>query len=322
MTRIRTVVAVMLLVIANDQALQAQDNPAAPSACGDPKEVFACQGDAVLTQANIDGAFSRIPEKNRLMFVRDGAKVDLMVKSLLRAELVALDAEKAGFAAQPEIQQRMLLAARKELAEAWMEEISNRAPEVDYTAMAHEDYILNPDSYRKEVSLDVSHILIDFKQRTPEEALALATRLKAELAVDPSRFAALVDEYSDDPEKASNSGQYRNMKKGQMVKPFETTAFAMKEVGEISDPVETEYGYHIIRLDRMEGGNLPSYEDVKGEATTRVKAKYLETYRTNHLQNILKDPVEIPEGSVEVMARRYFGEDLEKAPIFTEDGPQ
>jgi len=322
MMRIRTVVAALMLVIANEHALQAQDNPAAPSTCSDPREAFACQGEAVLTQANIDGAFSRIPEKNRLMFIRDGAKVDMMVKSLLRAELVALDAEKAGFAAQPEVQQRMILAARKELAEAWMEELSNRAPEVDFTAMAQEDYILNPDSYRTDVVLDVSHILIDMKERSPEEALALATKLKAELVADPSRFGAIVDEYSDDPGKSSNSGQYRNVKKGQMAKPFEAAAFAMKEVGEISDPVETEYGFHIIRLDRTEGGDLPPYDQVKGEAATRVKAKYLETYRMNYLQNVLKHPVVLPEGAVEVMARRYFGEDLEKAPIFTEDGPQ
>ena len=256
------------------------------------------------------------------MFIRDGAKVDMMVKSLLRAEVVALDAENAGFAAQPEVQQRMMLAARKELAEAWLVELANRAPEVDFTAMAHEDYILNPNSYRRGVSLDVSHILIDTKQRTPEEALALATKLKAELDAEPSRFGAMVLEYSDDPGKGSNSGQYRNMKKGQMVKPFEDASFAMKEIGQISDPVETEYGYHIIRLDGVNGGDVPQYAEVQGEAITRMKAKYLETYRFNYLQNLLKYPVVLPEGSVEIMARRYFGDDLENAPVFTEDGPQ
>ena len=60
----------------------------------DPQQVLAYQGDAVLTQAAIDGAFSRIPEKDRLMFIRDGAKVDQMVRGLLQAEVVALDAEK------------------------------------------------------------------------------------------------------------------------------------------------------------------------------------------------------------------------------------
>ena len=322
MKRVSTGAAVLLLAIAASQILPAQDTSTAIAACGNPQEILACKGAAVLTQASVDGAFSRIPEKDRLAFIRDGAKVDMMVNSLLRAEVVALDAEKAGFASQPEVQQRMLLAARKELAEAWLVEVTARAPEVDYSAMAHEDYLVHPNSYRKAVTLDVSHILIGTKERKPEEALALATQLKGELETDPSRFEAMVQEYSDDPGKSSNSGQYPDMKKGQMVKPFEAAAFAMKEPGEISDPVETEYGYHIIRLNGVSGGDVPPYDSVKEEATARMKAKYLETYRTNYLQNILKDPVVLPEGSVEIMARRHFGDDLEKAPIFTEDGPQ
>ena len=321
MKRVRTSAAIVLLVIASTQTLKGQSTTAEPQ-CTDPNQVFACQGDAVLTQTAIDGAFSRIPEKDRLMFIRDGAKVDMMVKSLLRAELVALDAEKAGFAAQPEVQQRLLLAARKELAEAWLQELGNRAPEVDYAAMAQEDYILNPESYRKPITLDVSHILIDTKQRTPEEALQFATQLKSELVADPNRFDEMVKEYSDDPSKGSNSGHFKNVKKGQMVKEFEAVSFAMKDTGELSDPVETEYGYHIIRLDKISGGNLPLYADVQDDALSRMKAKYLETYRTNYLQNLLKHPVALPEGSVEIMARRYFGDDLENAPIFTEDGPQ
>ena len=322
MMRIRTSAGLVLLAVACLRPLAAQTSEVDKPGCENPNKVFACQGDAVLTQTSIDGAFSRIPEKDRLMFVRDGAKVDMMVRSLLQAEVVALDAERAGFAVRPEVQQRMMLAARKELAEAWLQELVVRAPEVDYGAMAKEDYILHPDSYRKAVTVDVSHILIDAKERTPEEALALATQLKSELDADPSRFAALVEEYSDDPSKTSNSGQFKNVKKGQMVKEFEESAFGMETEGELSDPVLSEYGYHIIRLDRKGGGNLPPYADVQDEAVKRMKAKYLETYRTNYLQNLLKDPVVLPPGSVEIMARRYFGDDLENAPIFTEDGPK
>jgi len=322
MMRVRTSAGLVLVAVACMQPLAAQTSGAEKPGCDNPNEVFACQGDAVLTQTSVDGAFSRIPEKDRLMFIRDGAKVDMMVRSLLQAEVVALDADKAGFAVQPEVQQRMMLAARKELAEAWLQELVLRAPEVDYAAMAQEDYILNSESYRKAATVDVAHILINTKSRSPEEALALASQLKSELDANPIRFEALVEEYSDDPSKASNSGQFKNVKRGQMVKEFEAAAFGMETVGELSEPVLSEFGYHIIRLDGKGGGDLPPYADVQDEAVKRMKAKYLEMYRTNYLQNLLKDPVVLPAGSVEIMARRYFGDDLENAPIFTEEGPK
>ena len=61
--------------------------------------------------------------------------------------------------------------------------------------------------------------------------------------------------YSDDPGSAANGGVYNGVKKGQFVKPFEAAAFNLEE-GEISDPVQTEYGYHIIQVIRRRGEQL------------------------------------------------------------------
>ncbi len=58
--------------------------------------------------------------------------------------------------------------------------------------------------------------------------------------------------YSEDPGSAKNGGLYENVRRGQMQKPFEATAFNLQE-GEISDPVETIYGYHIIKLVKRKG---------------------------------------------------------------------
>ncbi len=322
----------LCLLFAAPHHLLAQTGPAqsGPAQTGsaetidktNPQQVLAYQGDAVLTQAAIDGAFSRIPETDRLMFVRDGAKVDQMIKSLLQAEVVAMDADKAGFSNDPVVRERVRLAARKELAEAWLDEQTQRMPEADYAAMAHEDYLAHPERYATEVKLDVSHILIGTDKRTPEEALALARELKTRLTADPALFDSLVEEYSDDPSKSSNKGKFINVRHGQMVKPFETAAYALKEPGQISDPVRSEFGYHLIRLDRRQESEAPPFEKVREQAEAQMKAKHASEYRLIFLQKLLKEPIVFPEGSIEIMARRYFGENLEKAPIFTEEGIQ
>ena len=303
------------------QLLVAQTTePATAIDKSDPQQVLAYRSDAVLTQAAIDAAFSRIPEDERLLFVRDGAKVDQLVSSLLQAEVIALDAEKSGFANDPTVRERVRLAARKELAAAWLDEQANRLPPADYEAMAYEDYLAHPERYSTEVRLDASHILIGTQSRTEEEALALAGDLKDRLSTDPSLFDAMVLEYSDDPSARANKGKFRKIRHGQMVKPFEEAAYALTVPGQISDPVKTEFGFHLIRLDqRYESAVIP-FETIKDKAQAQMKAKHIASYRMSFMQKLLQDPIVFPEGSVEIMARRYFGENLEKAPVFNEEG--
>lgn len=299
--------------------LYAQDTPPDSLVCGDPQVVFACQGDAKLSQVALDGAFSRVPEGDRLIFVRDGAQVDQMVRGLLRAEVVALDAEASGFDQDPIVQQRLQLAVRKELATAWLEKLVTLAPEADYAAMAYEDYLAHPENYSDPATVDVTQILIGTDDRTSGEAEEIAIDLRVRLKQDPTQFDALVVEYSDDPGKASNAGKYTGVKRGRMVKPFEDAAFAMQEVGEISEPVESEFGFHLIRLDARQEAVLIPFGKVKVKAEANVRKKHLDVYRDNYLKRLLQNPIQFPPGSVEVMARRYFGENLEDAPIYTEE---
>jgi peptidyl-prolyl cis-trans isomerase C len=316
---------VVLLPLAGNLKAAGQDAASAadpadapvPANVYDPAEVIAYKGDAVLTQKEIDAAFSKLPEQERLAFIRDGAKVDQLIASLLQRKRVAAEAEKAGFDRDPLVADRVRLAAQKELAEAWLDHVVASADEADYAALAHEDYLANPDAYRSEEVLDISHILISSGQRSPEAAQQRADELRLRLAEDPSSFDALVQEFSDDPLKASNGGRYPEMRRGQMVERFEKAAFALEQAGEISQPVETQYGYHIIRLNGRSGNERLPYEAVQAEAMERAQENYRENYRRLYLRKLLQDdPIVIPEGAVEIMARRHFGENLELAPEF------
>ncbi|MCH7507218.1 MAG: hypothetical protein IID60_07950, partial [Proteobacteria bacterium] len=60
------------------------------------------------------------------------------------------------------------------------------------------------------------------------------------------------------------------------------------------------------------------FEEVKAQAMTQAREKHVEAYRSRYLKKLLVDPIELPPGAVEAMAKRYFGEDLELAPVFEE----
>lgn len=294
----------------------AEETKADDQASASLNEPFAIQGAAVLTQTEMDAAFSRIPAEYRLAFVRDGERVNQLLVSMLRSKLVAADAVAAGYDKEALTRNRMALAAEKELAEAWMAHVLENAPEADYEAIAYENYLANPDRYTSEATVDVSHILVNSEVRSEEEALARALIIRQQLLDQPDRFDALVEEYSDDPGKASNNGRYQQVKHGQMVKAFEEMAFSMNTPGELSEPVKTTYGYHIIRLNQAYPAGVVPFENVKANAIKQAREQYLSQYRINYLKQLSSAPIELPDGAVEAMARRYFGDDLELSPDF------
>lgn len=128
-----------------------------------------------------------------------------------------------------------------------------------------------------------SHILISYKgatavsdsvTRTKEEALALAQDIKRQLDAGGD-FAALAKKYSDDG-TGKNGGSLGTFVRGAMVAPFEQAAFALPQNG-ISDPVETQFGYHIIRADRAASRSfdVASYDELRfagADAKTKADA--------------------------------------------------
>ncbi|MBC8379116.1 MAG: peptidylprolyl isomerase [Planctomycetes bacterium] len=132
-------------------------------------------------------------------------------------------------------------------------------------AEAKKFYDENSTYFEKPEQVRASHILIKSDAAAGEEVKA-ATKAKAEEVLAKAKagedFAALAKEYSEDPGSKDNGGEY-TFPRGQMVKPFEDTAFGM-EVGAISDLVETQFGYHIIKLsEKMEAEKVPFEEAQK-----------------------------------------------------------
>jgi len=309
--KIRTPITLLVMLTALLQVPVFAQEPVYTPESVNPGDAFARQGDVVLTHAELDAAFSRIPPEIRLVFIRDGARVDSLVKSLLRIKLIAADAAGSDFDQDPVISERMQLAAEKELAEAWVAHLMENAPEADYEALAHEYYLAHPDEFMAPEMVDVSHILISSETRSEENALELAAKLSAEISADVSLFEGYIAEYSEDPAKSTNGGRYPNMQRGQMVKPFEEVAFSLAQPGDISAPVKTTYGYHIIRLNQAKPSELVPFEQINEQATEMAKEQYLSEYRSRYVKQQVSGVVTLEEGAAEAMVKRYFGEDAE-----------
>ena len=135
-------------------------------------------------------------------------------------------------------------------------------------------YLENQSRYQTPEERRASHILIPAPATaSPEEkakAKALAEDLLKQVRANPKKFGELAAKFSKDPGSSEKGGDLGFFSRGLMVKPFDETAFAMK-VGDIAGPVETQYGYHIIRLDAIKAVQTTALEAVKAKIVEEIR---------------------------------------------------
>lgn len=135
--------------------------------------------------------------------------------------------------------------------------------DVNWDAMAQEEYKVNKQKYVTDEKVQASHILIKVNEsRSDDAAKTLAIELR-ERASKGEDFANLAKEYSEDPSAVRNAGSLGFFKRGQMVKPFEDVAFAMTKPGEISEVVRTPFGYHIIKYQARKDPEQIPFEAIR-----------------------------------------------------------
>lgn len=124
--------------------------------------------------------------------------------------------------------------------------------------------------------VDVSHILITIPaDATTAQKSAAKTKVEqilAQVKANPAKFAELAKQYSEDPGSASNGGDLGYFGKGVMAKQFENAAFNMK-VGQISGIVETQFGFHILKLNAIKGNDVASVKLVATKQLQKQQAQ-------------------------------------------------
>ena len=134
-------------------------------------------------------------------------------------------------------------------------------------------YYDDPEKQKQFISeerRDMRHILIKVDDnRTDEEAGKEAQRILDELRAGGD-FAELAKQYSEDQGSGSRGGDLGLVKRGVMVKPFEDAAFAL-EKDQLSNPVRSRFGYHIIEVTGIEGGELQPFDEVRQQIADELK---------------------------------------------------
>ena len=151
-------------------------------------------------------------------------------------------------------------------------------------------YDKNPQMFKQPEQIKASHILIKVDAKA-DDAQKAEARKKIEAVQqklkDGGDFAALAKEYSEGPSSAKG-GDLGYFKRGQMVKPFEEAALALKP-NEVSDIVETRFGYHLIIVYDIKPEQTLTYADVKDKINQRMKQEKIEKEAVKYVDKLKKD---------------------------------
>ncbi len=126
-------------------------------------------------------------------------------------------------------------------------------------------------AYETDKTASVRHILLLTQGKTDEEKTEIRKAMEDILARARAGedFAELAQQYTEDPGSKESGGLYEDFGRGRMVKPFEDAAFSVP-VGEISDLVETQYGYHILKIVERKRETRP-FEEARSEIETQLR---------------------------------------------------
>ncbi|MFO7887076.1 MAG: peptidylprolyl isomerase [Eubacteriales bacterium] len=221
-----------------------------------------------ITENDLEKVISSLPQQQAMQMQGEEGKKRLL-NELIAGEMFYLDAVENELDKEEEFQ-KILEETKENLLQRYavqkvMEDVDVKDEEIKET------YNQNKEKYMDQEKISAKHILVDEEEKSKE--------IKEEIdkGMDFSDAAA---KYSSCP-SSKKGGRLGEFGKGQMVPEFEEVAFNM-EKGEISDPIKTQFGYHIIQLDEKIPAKQKTYYEVEEEIKQQIlQQKQFQLYNDN-----------------------------------------
>ena len=242
----------------------------APAPPVSPDTIVLTIGDEKITAHQFDQIVDALPAQAQAQ-VR-GPQKRQFAENLVRVKVLYQEARKQKLDETPRVREELELQRENLLANILMQEMAANAQVDDATARQYYDQ--HKSDYE---TAHARHILIRAKgsplpvqpgkkDLTEEEALAKAQEIRKKL-IGGEDFAGLAKAESDDVRSGANGGDLGVQKHNQTVPPFDQAIFSLP-VGQISEPVKTQFGYHIIKVEQRE---LKPFEEAKPDIEKHIR---------------------------------------------------
>lgn len=230
-----------------------------------------------VTTEDVLAEMARMPNEVQLRLLATPPQMRQLVSNIYVRRAAAQEAIQQALDKTPATQYRLQMAHDNVLGEEWIAAVDaavQPTPE-QLETYARSTYKAEPQRFEIPAQTHARHILI--MGRMPENKAA-AERLLAQIKNGAS-FEDLAKKHSQDPGSAVQGGDLGWFPKGRMVKEFDEALQTLIKPGELSGIVESQYGYHIIRLEARKDATMRPYEEVREQLITEAKGKLVKEAR-------------------------------------------
>ncbi|KFG66825.1 peptidylprolyl isomerase [Microvirga sp. BSC39] len=224
----------------------------------DPAKVVARVNGIEITEGDL--AIAAEDSALQMPNVPDEQKRELLTGYLIDLKLGAKAAEAAKVGSGAEFARKLAYNRDKTLLDEYLEQESKKAVTPEAARKLYDETV---KSVPAEQEVRARHILVE----NEDEAKAIATRVKG-----GEDFAKVAGEVSKDPGSKTDGGDLGFFTKDRMVEPFAEAAFKL-DAGQISDPVKSQFGWHVIKVEEKRNKPAPTFEETKDQVETYLARK-------------------------------------------------
>lgn len=221
-----------------------------PVLAANPTDVVAKADGIEITEADIQIALQDM--QDQLGGMPEAQRRDTAITYLIDLKLGVKAAKDAKITDDDAVKRRVAMLTDRLLFDEYLEAAAKKVVTDDAMKALYSDTVKN---LKPEAEIRARHILVE----TEDQAKAAIKRLKS-----GEDFAKVATELSKDPGSGQQGGDLGFFTKERMVPEFSTAAFAL-EIGKVSEPVKSQFGYHIIKVEEKREKPVPTFEEVKDQ---------------------------------------------------------
>jgi peptidyl-prolyl cis-trans isomerase C len=226
--------------------------------------------------------------------------VKITASNMLVRRSLAQDAVKEGLDKDPAVQAALAQARDRVLSDAKLARLdeANKPTAAMVESYARTVYNANPQRFEATEQVRVRHVLI---RKETEGGKGKTEALLKELKAGAD-FESIAKAQSDDKGSGARGGDLGWAGRGRMVKPFEDASFALQTPGQLSDVVETQFGFHIIQLVEKKAAGPRSFDEVKAGLLRETEAALVNEGRNKEQARILSE-AKFDEAAIEAFSK-------------------
>ncbi len=251
--------------------------------------VVAKIADRKITASDLDHIISLLDE-NRQKILKDNPEMKkTFLQRWVKAMIISRIAKEEGFDKKPDIREFVDFITNDYIASEYLTRILKEDEITENDVRLY--YDTHRDEFKTAEMVKARHILIKVDRCTTEEEKNKAREITREILKRikaGESFEKLALEFSDDTRTKNKGGDLGYIRRGMMVPAFENALFELGP-GEVSDIVETNFGFHIIKVDEKKGGEVESFDKVKEIAKRKATEMLRNTKAREFVEKALKD---------------------------------